>query len=100
MFWKDFMSFRRMITPVIIQIVFWIGFSASIIGGIIAFFAGIVFAIKENEPGLILSGLIGGPSLIIIGIVLTRVFCESALLVFRMNETLTDIKNLLGQRQG
>ncbi len=78
----DFLSFRKMITPVIIQIIFWIGVATAIIGGI-------VVLVAEDEAGTRVFGLL----YMILGPLYWRVFCEIVILFFRMNETLTDIKN-------
>jgi hypothetical protein len=78
----DFLSFRKMITPVIIQIIFWIGVAAAIIGGI-------VVLVAADEAGTRVLGLL----YMILGPLYWRVFCEVVILFFRMNETLTDIKN-------
>jgi hypothetical protein len=78
----DFLSFRKMITPVIIQIIFWIGVAAAIVGGI-------VVLVAADEAGTRVLGLL----YMILGPLYWRVFCEIVILFFRMNETLTDIKN-------
>ena len=78
----DFLSFRKMITPVIIQIIFWIGVAAAIIGGI-------VVLVAADEAGTRVLGLL----YMILGPFYWRVACEIVILFFRMNETLTDIKN-------
>ena len=78
----DFLSFRKMITPVIIQIIFWIGVATAIIGGI-------VVLVAADEAGTRVLGLL----YLILGPLYWRVFCEVVILFFRMNETLTDIKN-------
>ncbi len=78
----DFLSFRKMITPVFIQVIFWIGVAAAII-------AGIVVLVAADEVGARLFGLL----YIILGPLYWRVVCELLILLFRMNATLTDIKN-------
>lgn len=78
----DFLSFRKMITPVIIQIIFWIGVAVAII-------VGIVVLATADEVGARLLGLL----YIFVGPVYWRVVCEITILFFRINETLTDIKN-------
>lgn len=92
---RDFMSFRRMITPVIIQVLFWIGVAISVLMGVIIFFGGIIGGISDNSFGSVLGGLIGGPIIMLVGILLTRIYSELLILAFRINETLTEIKNLL-----
>lgn len=76
----DFLLFRRMLTPVLIVAVFWIGTGLCIITGIVDFF---------TEQG-VLKGL----QVLIIGPILLRIICELCILFFRINETLTDIKNI------
>jgi len=84
----DFLSFRKMITPVIILSIFWIGVAAAIIGGI-------VVLVAADEAGTRVLGLL----YMILGPLYWRVFCEIVILFFRMNETLTDIKNNTERKQ-
>ncbi len=86
----DFWAFRRMITPVIIQAIFWIGVIACIIGGI----AFIGVGADEDEGVLIAIGI----ALILVGPGFVRLYCEMAIVFFRINETLTDIKNEISKR--
>ena len=71
----DFLAFRRMVTPVLIQVIFWIGILGVVIYGF-------------QTVGGLESILI-----IVVGALLVRVWCELLILAFRINETLTDIKN-------
>lgn len=96
--WRDFLNFRRMITPVIIKILFWVGVGSSVLAGIGVFFGGIIGGIADGEFGAAIGGLIGGPIVILLGVVITRIYCELLILFFQINDTLTDIRNLL-QRQ-
>lgn len=88
---KDFLAFRRMITPVIIRIIFWIGIGLCEIGGI----AGIIIGVAKRYGGgpLVLYGIL----LLVLGPIAVRIYCELLILFFRMNETLTEIKNKIGQ---
>ena len=76
---NDFFSFRRMITPVIIQILFWVFTAIAVIGGIVLMFGGGA----KTALGLIW---------IVVGPLVARVYCEILIVVFRINETLTDIR--------
>lgn len=78
---RDYLAFRKMITPVIIWIVFWLGTAICIIGGLIGIFSGAVVF------------LLGGFLLLTIGTLTVRLWCELLILFFRINETLTEIKN-------
>ena len=82
----EFLSFRKMITPVIIQIVFWAGVVISIIMGLISIAAGMS---QFGNGILVIVGLL----YIFIGPVVVRIYCELLILFFRMNESLTEIKN-------
>ncbi len=92
---QDLASFDRMITPVIIKILFWVGVVISVLGGIGYFFAGIVGGIMNSSFGQVLGGLIGGPLVMIIGVLITRVYAELLIIFFQINESLTDIKTML-----
>ena len=100
---KRFFSFERMITPVIIKILFWIGMVISAIAGIVVFVTGINIAILDGEVTAIifafLLGVLGGILTFVIGALITRIYCELMILAFRINETLTDIKVLLEKNQ-
>jgi hypothetical protein len=100
---KNFLSFERMITPVIIKVVFYIGLVGSAIGGIVFFFTMLIAGFQGGGFGAILGrfliGLIGGLLIVFLGALVTRIYAETLILVFRINETLTDIKQYLKGRE-
>ncbi len=75
---KDFFTFRRMLTPWLINLLFWL-VTLAVMG------TGIVDVFK----GEVLKGL----EIMFIGPILVRIMCEIVIVFFRMNETLTDIRN-------
>ncbi len=81
----DFLSFRKMITPIIIQILFWLGVIIAIIFGIVS----IVYGVIRSDVTTLLYGLL----VLILGPVAVRIYCEILILFFRINETLTEISN-------
>jgi hypothetical protein len=92
-YWGDFFSFRRMITPVIIQVLFWIGVAIAVIAGLVT----MVTSFGRFAGGFLqfLSGL----GILILGPIAARVLAEALIVYFRINETLTDIRaTLLEQR--
>ena len=99
---KSFLSFERMITPVIIKILFYIGLIGSLVGGIAVFFSGVIGGFTEGSFIAILLGfvlgLLGGVLTLLIGVLVTRIYAELLILIFRINETLTDIKTLLQEK--
>ena len=85
---EDFISFRKMITPTILQVLFWVGVAGSVIFGLFT----IVSSFSRYRGGfLFLYGLL----VIIMGPILTRIYCELLILFFRMYDTLIEIKNSL-----
>ncbi|MHC4340065.1 MAG: DUF4282 domain-containing protein [Planctomycetota bacterium] len=72
---NEFLAFRKMLTPVIIQALFWIGLL------MIA-----VFAFSANEVPMALV-------MIVSGAIMWRVYCEILIVIFRILDSLTDIKN-------
>ena len=78
---EDFLTFRRMISPILIQIVYWVMTAVAIFGG------GALLVRRSYEEKL------AGVLLIILGLLVIRVYTELIILGFRMNETLTEIKN-------
>lgn len=96
---KRFFNFERMITPVIIKILFWIGLIASAVGGIAVFITSFTTAFSGRRfPAAIFSillGLLGGILTFALGALITRIYSELLIIVFRINESLTDIKILL-----
>lgn len=86
---KDFLTFKKMITPAIIQVLFWILAGLAIILGLI----GIVNGATSSFGGG--SQVLGGLMLLVLGPVAVRVYCEILIVLFRMNATLTEIRNSL-----
>ena len=75
--WGEFLSFRRMITPVIIQVVFWLGIAGCVIGGL----------------GLVAGGAgLKGIGAIVLGPLFVRVWCETVIVMFKINDALQDIR--------
>ena len=90
---RSLLNFDKMITPVIIKILFYIGIALSVIGGIIALFGGIISAFQQNSLGPAIGGLFGGPLEIVMGILLARVYAELLIVVFEIHQNLVAIKN-------
>jgi uncharacterized membrane protein len=88
---SDFWAFRSMVTPVIIEVLFWVGVIVCIIAGLVM----IVMGIKLPGDQMVLKGVL----LAILGPLGVRVYCEILIVFFRINETLTEIKHSLEGRQ-
>jgi hypothetical protein len=84
----DYLVFRRMITPLIIQFLFWISVILCVFGGLAQVVLGL-FSPRYVNFAQVLLGLLT----ILLGPILVRIYCEMIILFFRMNETLTEIKD-------
>ncbi|SRR5258708_37967331 len=78
---NEFLSFRKMITPLIIQVIFWFMVLGAVVSSLMAMFS--------YSFWLGLLWLILGP-------LFARIYCELLILFFRMYEELTLIREALG----
>lgn len=90
---RSFLNFDKMITPVIIKILFYVGIAIAIIGGVMVFFGGIIAAFQQNSFGAALGGIIGGPVVAFLGVLLARVYAELLIVVFQIHEDLVAIRH-------
>ena len=88
----DFVKFRKMITPAIIQVLFWVGAAGTVLAGLV------IMATSFGRYGGGAATFLGGLFMIVLGPVVVRIYCELLILFFRMNETLTEIKNGLAKK--
>jgi hypothetical protein len=87
---RDFLAFRTMVTPVIIQILFWIGVITCLISGAIMVIYGAT-KFQEGQGQYLWKGVL----LFVLGPLGVRVYCEILIIFFRINETLTEIKHTM-----
>ncbi len=76
---QDLLSFNRMITPVFIHVIYWIGIVAVLLAG---------FGVVAGGGG-ILKGLLE----MVVGVIVVRVGCEVLIVLFRINDNLAAIRN-------
>lgn len=89
---KDFLAFRTMLTPVIIQAVFWVGAAICVLAGMILILTGVG---QYGGGPTVLKGVL----LLFLGPIAVRIYCEILIIFFRINETLTEIKHGLEERR-
>jgi len=94
-YFVDLLVFRRMITPVVVQVLFWIGVVVSWVFGIIGFVTGIYLIFQDQAVAGLLGMVFALVYLIAIPLAM-RIYAETIILFFRMNETLTDIRDRVG----
>ena len=78
----DFLRFEVMITPILIQVLFWIVVAATVITGIAMIFT------TRDAPGI---G--AGVLVIIFGPIAARIYAEILIVLFRINDHLRRIQH-------
>ncbi|GGJ89967.1 hypothetical protein GCM10007063_10770 [Lentibacillus kapialis] len=89
---NEFLSFDKMLTPTIIKIVFWIGIVFSVLSGLGMMVTGANSVVGGGFQ--VIMGLL----IIIVGPLLTRVYCELLIIFFKMHESLQEIKKSLSDQ--
>ena len=69
------------------------------IGGIVTFFGGIIGGISDGSFGPVIGGFIGGPLVFIFGALGARIYSELLILIFQINDSLTDIEYALKKEE-
>ena len=83
---KDCFGFEKMLTPIIIKVIYWLFLVLTILGGLIQIIVGL--ASKYNSGKQVLMGL----SAPILGPIFVRIFCELLIVIFSINGHLADMK--------
>ena len=84
----DFLAFRKMVTPAIIQVIFWIGVLVCVIAGLGAIVGGSALPSGFGGGGGALSGFL----ILVFGPLLVRVYCELLIVLFRIYDSLSEIQ--------
>jgi hypothetical protein len=74
---SDFLRFETMITPILIQVLFWLAVVFCVVVGII----------------MLAHGRLGGLALLVLGPIVARIQAELLILFFRMNDHLRHIQH-------
>jgi hypothetical protein len=77
---EEYISFRKMITPVLIQVLFWVGIVVVVIAALVMMF------------GHGIAGFIGGLVYLVVGPIFVRVYCELIIVLFRIFEELKSLR--------
>ncbi|WP_368652341.1 DUF4282 domain-containing protein [Ornithinibacillus sp. 4-3] len=84
-----FLNFDSMITPLIIKVVFWIGVGVSVLAGLSMIIMGLNSTFGNGFQ------VISGLATIVVGPILVRIYCELLIIMFKMHESLQDIRQTL-----
>lgn len=86
----DFLTFRTMLTPILVQIMFWVGSAWFSYQGFILIRAAL--GLSDGALGVLSPTLaVLGVFTTAIGVIFIRLICEYVILLYRMNETLTKL---------
>ncbi len=88
---QEYLTFRKMFTPVAIQVIFWIGVLACVVFGLVSIVNGA--SARYGGGSQVLSGIVT----LVLGPIAVRIWCELLIVVFRILDTLGEIKNKLGK---
>ena len=84
----EFLSFRKMITPTIIQVIFLLGVVSY---GLVAL--GFMISITASKGFLgFVTGLVGGIIIFALGALMVRIWCELLILLFKIYDELVAIR--------
>jgi DNA-directed RNA polymerase subunit RPC12/RpoP len=107
----DYLVFRRMITPIFIQIIYWLATAGVILLGVYFVIDGATPQERESPSGRATFSYVGdnatrpppkesdlwevgrGMLILVAGPFVVRFYCELLILFFRMNETLAEIRH-------
>ena len=84
----ELLSFRKMITPTIIQIIYFIALCANALSALVIFIMGIA----QRSFGGFVGGLIAALITLVLGSILIRVYCELLILAFKIYDELKAIR--------
>ncbi len=91
--WKDFISFRSMITLQVIQIVYVVVAILITLGALLSMFGGGYYGPMAYLGG---GGVVGGLIMLVVGNIGWRIWCELVIVFFRINKTLSNIEQQKG----
>jgi NADH:ubiquinone oxidoreductase subunit 6 (subunit J) len=77
---EEYLSFRKMITPMLIQVFFWIGVVFVVIASLVMMF-------KGGIPGFL-----GGLVYLVLGPIFVRIYCELIIVLFKIFEELKALR--------
>jgi Domain of unknown function (DUF4282) len=88
----DYLVFRRMVTPVIIVIMFYLGAALILLAGLVYGIISLIALLGSRGTALMgLLGLLVAALSTIVGLVMWRVFCEVLISVFRILDNVREI---------
>lgn len=91
---SDFLNFRKMLTPMIIKVIFWLSVAGFVFTGL----ASIIGSFQARGGGALLMFLVG-LAWMVFGPIIARIYCEILMVAFAINDSLADIRRVLLERK-
>jgi hypothetical protein len=83
----DFITFRAMVTPLLIQVLFWLGTITCVLAGIST-----ILLSGKRDISVVFSGLV----LMVFGPLGVRIYCELIILLFKIYDELKELNKRSG----
>jgi hypothetical protein len=91
---QRFLSFDRLIGPMLVKLVYYVGLAAIVLGAVSVLFAALMSIFTGNFPQGIVQLLIA-PLVAAVGLIYWRFVCELFMLAFRGYERLGQVRDLM-----
>jgi predicted Zn finger-like uncharacterized protein len=91
----DYLLFRRMVTPAVIIVLFYIGVVVLVISGIVWAISGLFVLFNRSAFGILI--ILGAFLLTLLGILILRIYCEVVTVLFRILDNLRQINEKTSQ---
>jgi NADH:ubiquinone oxidoreductase subunit 6 (subunit J) len=93
---QEFFTFKKFITPIFIQIIFWAGAVVIFIWGIVMIIAGASTSRYSylDESSVSAGSIIIGLVIMLLGPVLWRIYCEILILQFKLYDEVHELRKL------
>lgn len=83
---REFVSFEKFLTPILVKVAYWIGIVSMILLGVVGIY-------NDGEASDGRTVIIGSVAVFIVAMICWRVVCESFILVFKIYDRLTEIRD-------
>ncbi|HAI13610.1 MAG TPA: hypothetical protein DCM28_18030 [Phycisphaerales bacterium] len=90
---RDYLNFRKMITPFVLQVLFWVFVVIVELTGFSQIIAGLFT--QNGSIEMVLIGILT----VLAGPLFIRIYCELLIVIFSINNTLLDIRSELRKKQ-
>jgi predicted Zn finger-like uncharacterized protein len=95
----DFLVFRRMVAPVVVQVLFWVGLAAALLAGGLQFAIALSALYQGAQFGVAARPLLAALACWFVAPVLIRVGCEVLIAFFRVYDLLGEIREELRRQR-